>query len=129
MERTIRTNQIFSILICLGLLGASATIVLAKAGGYYDSAQTGCGNCHGSTATPSVIVTEFNYQTHFRDRTSNLESILARVQQLSDTRVIVFYYPEEAEQLAQLRQRFPHFEALVRPIEEEALRRCLEREG
>ncbi len=80
-------------------------------------------------ATPSVIVTEFNYQTHFRDRTSNLESILARVQQLSDTRVIVFYYPEEAEQLAQLRQRFPHFEALVRPIKEEALRQCLEREG
>ena len=40
---------------------------------------------------PDVIVAEFNFQSDFRDRTSSLESLLAVVQRLPDTRVIVFY--------------------------------------
>ncbi|HSH30240.1 MAG TPA: hypothetical protein VK971_10065, partial [Thiohalobacter sp.] len=40
---------------------------------------------------PRVIVAEFNFQSDFRDRTSSLESLLAVVQRLPGTRVIVFY--------------------------------------
>ena len=43
---------------------------------------------------PDVIVTEFNFQSDFRDRTSSLESLLAVVQRLPATRVIVFYEKE-----------------------------------
>ena len=40
---------------------------------------------------PDVIVAEFNFQSDFRDRTSSLESLLAVVQRMPATRVIVFY--------------------------------------
>ena len=39
---------------------------------------------------PAVIVAEFNFQSDFRDRTSSLESLLAVVQTLPGTKVIVF---------------------------------------
>ncbi len=67
--------------------------------------------------TPAVIVAEFNYQSDFRDRTSNLESLLAMVQRLPQTRVIVFYEPESVHQLAKLRARFPMLVALAFPIQ------------
>ena len=54
---------------------------------------------------PDVIVTEFNFQSDFRDRTSSLESLLAVVQRLPDTRVVVF--------------------ALAFPVSEDDLRGCL----
>ncbi|EDN70018.1 conserved hypothetical protein [Beggiatoa sp. PS] len=66
---------------------------------------------------PTVIVAEFNFQPSFRDRTSNLESLLAVVQGMPETKVIVFYEREYDEQLEKLRVRFPIFEALPYPIE------------
>lgn len=71
--------------------------------------------------SPEVIVTEFNYQREFRDRTSHLESILAKVQQLQGGRVIAFYYPQEENYLAPLLARFPSLEILARPIDEAQL--------
>ncbi len=50
-------KQIMSFLICIALLTTSASIVLAKAGGYFDSAQTGCGSCHGDTEDMTIIIT------------------------------------------------------------------------
>ena len=44
---------------------------------------------------PDVIVAEFNFQSDFRDRTSSLESLLAVVQRLPDTRVIVTRLPRK----------------------------------
>lgn len=70
---------------------------------------------------PRVIVAEFNFQSDFRDRTSSLETLLAVVQRLPDTRVIVFYEAEYAHQLARLEARFPIFRKLAFPIDEAEL--------
>ena len=70
---------------------------------------------------PAVVVTEFNFQHSFRDRTSNLESLLAVEQHNAGVKIIVFYDREVQPQLEQLRSRFPGFVALSYPIEEAAL--------
>lgn len=75
---------------------------------------------------PRVVVAEFNYQTDFRDRTSNLETLMAVVQRLPDTRVIVFLEREQADAFERVRARFPIHAALHFPIEEDALRQALE---
>lgn len=66
---------------------------------------------------PAAIVAEFNFQSDFRDRTSSLESLLAVVQTLIDTKVIVFYDTEQAHQFERLRARFPIQAALSYPID------------
>lgn len=70
---------------------------------------------------PRVIVAEFNFQSDFRDRTSSLESLMAVVQRLPETHVIVFYEQEYASQLARLQARFPLFRVMPYPIDEEVL--------
>jgi len=75
---------------------------------------------------PDVIVAEFNFQSDFRDRTSSLESLLAVVQRMPATRVIVFYEKEFTSQFQKLRSRLPVFDALTFPIEESALRATLQ---
>jgi len=66
---------------------------------------------------PAVIVAEFNFQSDFRDRTSSLESLLAVVQTLAKTKVIVFYDAEQAHQFERLRVRFPIEAAFSYPID------------
>ena len=78
---------------------------------------------------PDVIVAEFNFQSDFRDRSSSLESLLAVVQRLPDTRVIVFYDREYQPQFEKLRARLPVHAAIAFPVEEHALRACLEEFG
>ena len=75
---------------------------------------------------PDVIVAEFNFQSDFRDRTSSLESLLAVVQRLPDTRVIVFYEREFALQFDSLRARLPVYKALTFPVEASMLPACLQ---
>ena len=70
---------------------------------------------------PRIVVAEFNFQSDFRDRTSSLESLMAVVQRMPDTRVIVFYEQEYADQLARLQGRFPLFRVLAYPIAEDQL--------
>jgi len=74
--------------------------------------------------TPAVIVAEFNYQSDFRDRTSSLESLMAVVQRLSNTRVVVFYDKEQAHQLARLTERFV-LTTLPFPLNEAVLENAL----
>ena len=74
---------------------------------------------------PDVIVAEFNFQSDFRDRTSSLESLLAVVQRLPVTRVIVFYEQEFSPQFEKLRARLPVHHSLAFPTEESALRTAL----
>lgn len=74
---------------------------------------------------PAVIIAEFNFQSDFRDRTSSLESLLAMVQRLPDTCVIVFYDREHLPQLEKLRARLPVHAALPFPVEVQDLRSCL----
>ena len=75
---------------------------------------------------PDVIVAEFNFQSDFRDRTSSLESLLAVVQRLPGTRLIVFYEKEFTSQFEKLRSRLPVCDALTFPIEESELRATLQ---
>jgi len=74
---------------------------------------------------PAVIVAEFNFQSDFRDRTSSLESLLAVVQTLPGTKVIVFYDAEQAHQYARLKSRFPIHAALTYPIDPAGLEAAL----
>ncbi len=75
---------------------------------------------------PDLIVAEFNFQSDFRDRTSSLESLMAVVQRLPGVRVIVFYDKEYQPQFEKLRARLPVDAALAFPIEESALKGCLQ---
>ena len=75
---------------------------------------------------PAVIVAEFNFQSDFRDRTSSLESLLAVVQRLSGTNVIVFYDREYLPQFDKLRARLPVHSAIAFPIERVELKNCLQ---
>jgi hypothetical protein len=75
--------------------------------------------------TPDVIVAEFNFQSDFRDRSSNLESILAVVQRSPDIRVIIFYENEFSTQFEKLSARLPVYKSLVFPVEEAVLRDSL----
>lgn len=77
--------------------------------------------------TPRVIVAEFNYQSDFRDRTSSLETLMAVLQRMPDTLVIVFYEQDFAHQLERLTSRFPVHAVLSFPIEESTLAEALRR--
>ncbi len=71
--------------------------------------------------TPDIVLAEFNFQSDFRDRTSNLESLFAKLQGAPDTRVVVFYEPEAEVHLERLKARFPVHAAFTFPIEVQAL--------
>jgi len=66
---------------------------------------------------PDVIVAEYNFQSDFRDRTSNLETLMARLQRHPQVKVIVFFQDEYRHKLDNLLSRFPVFEAIPFPVE------------
>ena len=69
------------------------------------------------TEKPDIICTELNYDPGFRDRVSNLEPLLAKLQSTSpDTRVIVFLEHEHEANLKRLKERFSIFDALYYPL-------------
>lgn len=78
---------------------------------------------------PDVVVAEYNFQSDFRDRTSNLETLMARLQPHPKVKVIVFYQDNFRHKLEVLLSRFPVFEAIPFPVTpqqvESALRRVL----
>ena len=78
-------------------------------------------------SVPDVIVAEYNFQSDFRDRTSNLETLMATLQRHPGTKVIVFYQPEHADKFERLNSRFPIFAALPFPVDAEELERQLRR--
>jgi DNA-binding NtrC family response regulator len=76
---------------------------------------------------PDVIVAEYNYQTDFRDRSSNLETLMAILQRHPEVRLIVFYLEQHAEPFARFRERWPVFEAIALPITADKVERALQR--
>ncbi|MEW5769162.1 MAG: hypothetical protein AB1831_02245 [Pseudomonadota bacterium] len=70
---------------------------------------------------PAVIVADFYFQPDFRDRVSNLESLLATAQSLKDVKVVVLYEAPHAHALERLRQRFRIDAALTLPAREAEL--------
>ncbi|MEN8174147.1 MAG: hypothetical protein ABFS23_00175 [Pseudomonadota bacterium] len=77
------------------------------------------------TLVPDVIVAEFNFQSQFRDRTSNLETLMAVLQKHPQVRVIVFYDPAHAHKLRILQERFPVYAAITFPVDRAVLERTL----
>lgn len=67
---------------------------------------------------PDIIVAEYNFQSDFRDRTSNLETLMARLQRHPRVRVIAIYQPDHRHKLDQLLARFPLFATLALPVSE-----------
>jgi DNA-binding NtrC family response regulator len=74
---------------------------------------------------PDLVVAEYNFQSDFRDRTSNLESLMAVLQRHPQVQVILFYQAEHAPKLELLRARFPVAAALPFPIGPTALEETL----
>lgn len=74
---------------------------------------------------PAVIVADFYHQADFRDRLSNLESVLAAAQRLPDTRVLVFYDPAHQAALDKVSARLRIDAALTLPVDEVRLREVL----
>jgi hypothetical protein len=66
---------------------------------------------------PAAIIAEYNFQSDFRDRTSNLETLMAVLQRHPEVRVIVFYQEEHAAKLEALRARFAIHAALPFPVD------------
>ena len=74
---------------------------------------------------PAVVVAEFNYQTDFRDRTSNLETLMAVLQAKPQTRVIVFYEEPFRVYLQKVLDRFQIEAIFSFPVDEQSLRQTL----
>ncbi len=70
---------------------------------------------------PDVIVADFFHQTDFRDRLSNLESLLASAQRTPATRILVFYDPAHQVMLDKVRQRMRIDAAMTLPVQETEL--------
>ena len=75
---------------------------------------------------PAVIVADFYHQSDFRDRLSNLESLLAAVQSAPNTRVLVFYEPAHQAVLDRVSARLRIDAAFTMPVQEDALRATLQ---
>jgi DNA-binding NtrC family response regulator len=74
---------------------------------------------------PDVVVAEYIFQSDFRDRTSNLETLMAVLQRHPQVKVLVFYLPEQAEKLAILEARFPLFAKIAFPVKADEVERVL----
>ena len=70
---------------------------------------------------PAVIVADFFHQADFRDRLSNLESLLASAQRTPATRILVFYDPAHQAMLDKVRQRMRIDVAMTLPVQEAEL--------
>jgi DNA-binding NarL/FixJ family response regulator len=74
---------------------------------------------------PDVIVADFYFQSDFRDRLSNLESLLAATQLQKEIRVLVFYEPHNEPVLGKVRERMRIDAALPMPATDEAIKATL----
>jgi hypothetical protein len=74
---------------------------------------------------PAVIVADFYHQSDFRDRLSNLESLLAAVQSAPTTRILVFYETAHQAVLDKVSARLRIDAAFTLPVQEDRLRATL----
>lgn len=115
-------------------------LAITELGGYPDFTElyTGCGFQVESASSMrkalrslkqkkfDVIIAEFNFQSDFRDRTSNLETLMAVIQQMEKVKVIIFYEKEYLHQFEKLLARFSFHAELAYPIKKEDLINALE---
>jgi len=73
-----------------------------------------------------VVVAEFSYNPEFRDRVSNIESILASLQNKSpNAKIIVLFDEISIDKLEQFRKRYKVDVALKFPISDEEIKHSL----
>jgi hypothetical protein len=70
---------------------------------------------------PDMVVAEYNYQTDFRDRSSNLETLTAVLQGYPEVRLLVFYPPQHEEYFEHFRRNHDVGKALPFPVVEQAV--------
>ena len=75
---------------------------------------------------PDAVVAEYNAQSDFRDRPSNLETLMAILQKLPRVKLLVFHLPEHAERFEKFRRLHPVDEAIAFPVTEDRVRVVLE---
>lgn len=73
-----------------------------------------------------VLVAEFSYNPEFRDRVSNIESLLATLESHSpEVRIIILYDEINQSQLNQLKQRYRMDATLTFPVDEKTIQDCI----
>jgi len=77
------------------------------------------------TNSPDVIVAEYNAQSEFRDRSSNLETLVAVLQTKPATKLLVFYMPEQQDRFDVFCQSHQVDHAIAFPITEEKVQAAL----
>jgi len=70
-------------------------------------------------------VADFYFQSNFRDRLSNLESLLAAAQPLKETQILVLYEPQDEPALVRVRERMRIDAVLPAPVSDEAIKAVL----
>ncbi|MEW8185947.1 MAG: hypothetical protein AB2794_13140 [Candidatus Thiodiazotropha endolucinida] len=76
---------------------------------------------------PSVVVAEFYADPQFRDRFSNLESLLATLQRYqANAKVIVLLDKKHLNNLEKVKQRYPVYAVLTFPLNESGMQAVLE---
>jgi ActR/RegA family two-component response regulator len=70
---------------------------------------------------PAVVVADLYYQPDFRDRVSNLESLLAALQAHKDVKIVVLYETAHQHALDRLLQRFRVDASFTLPVDETRL--------
>lgn len=74
-----------------------------------------------------TIVAEFNFQSDFRDRSSQVETLMASLAQKPQVDVIIFYERGQQQQFQRVADRYPFKAALTYPVQERDIRVVLER--
>ncbi len=76
--------------------------------------------------TYHTLVAEFSYNPEFRDRVSNIESLLATLESHSPgVKIIILYDKINQPQLNQLKQRYRMDTTLTFPIDQQTIEKCL----
>ncbi len=76
--------------------------------------------------TPNIIVAEYNFQTDFRDRSSNLESLMAVLQRHPNVQLIVFYEKQHQVVFEKFKMRFNNIHAIAYPVQETIMQATLQ---
>ena len=74
---------------------------------------------------PDVIVAEYNYQTDFRDRSSNLETLCAVLQRYPEVKLLVFYPQIHSREFADFQRQHKVWRSIAFPVTEEKVKQAL----
>lgn len=75
---------------------------------------------------PDVIVAEYNTQSDFRDRSSNLETLMAILQKQPQVKLLAFYMPDQQARFEQFCARHKVDESVAFPVTVDAVREALQ---